>query len=55
MNFNLSEDQLSFQNLARDFAKKEMRDQAEKWDQERIFPIDVIKKSAKMGLLWSLY
>lgn len=49
MNFNLSEDQLSFQNLAGDFAKREMRDQAEKWDQERIFPVDVIKKSAEMG------
>ena len=49
MNFNLSEEQVSFQNLAGDFAKKEMRDQAEKWDQEKIFPIDVIKKSAEMG------
>ena len=49
MNFNLTETQLSFQNLAREFAIKEMRDQAEKWDQEKIFPVDVIKKSADMG------
>lgn len=49
MNFNLSEEQLSFKTLAGDFAEKEMRDQAEKWDQERVFPIGVIKKSAEIG------
>ena len=49
MDFNLSEDQLSFQNLARDFAEKEMREQASEWDQKKIFPLEVIKKSAKMG------
>ena len=49
MNFNLSEDQLSFQKSARDFAKKEMKEQAGEWDQQRIFPIETIKKSAEMG------
>ena len=49
MNFNLSEDQLSFQTLARDFAVKEMQDQAGEWDQKKIFPLEVIKKSAEMG------
>ncbi|MCY4321552.1 MAG: acyl-CoA dehydrogenase family protein [Bdellovibrionaceae bacterium] len=49
MNFNLSEDQLSFQSLARDFAIKEMQDHASEWDQKKIFPVEVIKKSAQMG------
>ena len=49
MDFNLSQEQLSFQKLARDFALKEMKEKAEQWDQKRIFPVDVIKKSAEMG------
>ena len=49
MNFNLTEDQVSFQSLARDFAKKELQSQAREWDEKKIFPIDVIKKSAEMG------
>ena len=49
MNFNLSEDQLSFQTLAKDFAIKEMQEPAREWDQKKIFPVDVIKKSAEMG------
>ena len=49
MNFNLSEDQLSFQSLAGDFAEKEMKERAAEWDEKKIFPKDVIKKSAEMG------
>lgn len=49
MNFNLTEDQLSFQTLARDFAEKEMKEQAAKWDETKYFPKEVIKKSAEMG------
>ena len=49
MNFNLTEDQLSFQILARELAEKEMKDQAAKWDEKKYFPKEVIKKSAEMG------
>ena len=49
MNFNLTEEQISFQTLARDFAEKEMKDQAGKWDEEKYFPKKLIKKSAEMG------
>ena len=49
MDFNLSENQISFQSLARDFAEKEMRDQAGEWDQKKIFPLDVIKKAGGLG------
>lgn len=49
MNFNLSEDQLAFQSLARDFAEKEMQNHAAEWDEKKIFPKEVIKKSAEMG------
>ena len=49
MDFNLSEDQLAFQTLARDFAEKEMKNLAAEWDEKKIFPKEVIKKSAEMG------
>lgn len=49
INFNLSEDQLTFKKLAREFANKEMAALAGKWDAEKIFPKDVIKKAADMG------
>lgn len=49
MNFNLTEDQKAFQSVARDFADKEIHPHAEKWDREKIFPKDTIKKSAELG------
>lgn len=49
MDFNLSENQLSFQSLARDFAQKELAPQAAEWDEKKIFPKDLIKKTAEMG------
>ncbi len=49
MDFNLSEEQLAFQALAGEFAKKELRERAAEWDEKKIFPKDVIKKSAEMG------
>ena len=49
MNFDLSEDQRAFQQAARSFAAAEMAPNAAHWDQECIFPIDVIKKAGELG------
>ncbi|MGI9549366.1 MAG: acyl-CoA dehydrogenase family protein [Bdellovibrionales bacterium] len=49
MNFNLTDEQKSFQSLARDFAKKELSPHAGRWDSEKIFPKKVIQKAAEMG------
>jgi len=49
MNFNLTDEQKSFQSLARDFANKELSPFAATWDAEKIFPKEVIQKSAEMG------
>ena len=49
MNFNLTEDQKAFQSVAKEFAEKELLPHAKKWDEEKIFPKDVIKKSAELG------
>jgi len=49
MNFNLSEEQEAFQQTAQTFAENELAPHAARWDQEQIFPVDVIKKSADLG------
>lgn len=45
----LNEDQINFYNVARAFADKELRPFSAKWDEELIFPVDTIKKSADLG------
>ncbi|SFB35526.1 hypothetical protein SAMN04515620_14916 [Collimonas sp. OK607] len=49
MDFDLSEDQRAFQQTARDFAAGEMASHAAHWDEECIFPLDVIKKAGALG------
>lgn len=49
MDFNLNENQISFQSLARDFAEKELAPLASQWDEKKIFPRETIKKTAEMG------
>lgn len=49
MDFNLSEDQLAFQEAARAFAQGEMAPLAAEWDEKKIFPTDVIEAAGKLG------
>lgn len=49
MDFDLSEEQLAFQQAAREFAIGEMAPNAERWDEEKIFPRDVIKAAGELG------
>lgn len=49
MDFSLSEDQLAFQQAARDFAQGEMAPHAAHWDEEKIFPRDVFQKGGELG------
>ncbi|MEN2424550.1 acyl-CoA dehydrogenase family protein [Chromobacterium vaccinii] len=51
MNFELNEDQIAFQQSARDFAERELAPHAAEWDAESIFPLDTIRKSGDMGFL----
>ena len=51
MDFNLSEDELGVQKLARDFNKKEIEPLAAGIDRDGRLPDDLIKKFAKSGLL----
>ncbi|WP_047249919.1 acyl-CoA dehydrogenase family protein [Chromobacterium subtsugae] len=51
MNFELNEDQIAFQQSARDFAERELAPRAAEWDAESHFPLDVIRQSGDMGFL----
>lgn len=50
MDFALSDEQEAIQEMARRFAEDELAPHAAKWDEEKHFPVDVIKKSAELGL-----
>ena len=49
MNFNLTEDQQMFADTAKQFADAEFSPLASKWDQEHIFPKEVIAKAGELG------
>ena len=50
MDFTITDEQRSFQALARDFANNELAPFAKEWDEKHIFPIPTLKKAAALGL-----
>jgi acyl-CoA dehydrogenase len=50
MDFQLSEDQLTVQKWAREFAESEIRPAAPEYDETEEFPWPVVKKAAEIGL-----
>lgn len=51
MDFALTEEQLAYQQTARQFAQKELKPNAAQWDRDSHFPVDVIKKTGELGFL----
>jgi len=49
VHFELSEEQALIQDAARRFAEDRLKPHAAKWDEEKIFPVDVMKESAELG------
>jgi hypothetical protein len=49
MDFALSEDHRAIQEAARQFAAAELAPHSAAWDEERHFPVDVIRKAAELG------
>ena len=49
MDFTLSEDQLAFQQTARDFARERLLPNAGRWDEERHFPAEELREAAALG------
>ena len=49
MDFELNEDQVAFADMARAFAQNEMEPHAAEWDQQQVFPVDVLRKAGELG------
>ncbi|WP_024352961.1 isobutyryl-CoA dehydrogenase [Brevundimonas naejangsanensis] len=49
MDFALTEDQRAIQDAARAFAEAELAPHSARWDEDKHFPVDVLKAAAEMG------
>jgi alkylation response protein AidB-like acyl-CoA dehydrogenase len=49
MDFNLSDDQRAIEDAARAFAAAELAPHSARWDEEKHFPVDVLRKAAELG------
>src|SRR3954470_24668866 len=50
MHFALDEDQIAVREMARDFAGEKIAPHALRWDEEKHFPVDVIREAASLGM-----
>jgi len=50
MQFALTEDQTAVRDMAREFAAEKIAPFAVKWDEERHFPVDVMREAAALGI-----
>ncbi len=48
--FELNEDQLAIQDMARAFASDRIAPQALQWDRDKHFPVDVLKETGPLGM-----
>lgn len=55
MDFNLSEQELAVQKLARDFAQNEIAPYVMKYDESQEFPMDIAKKLGEIGFLGIIF
>ena len=49
MDFNLSEEQEAFRDLAQSFAENELAPYAAQWDRDCTFPVETLRKAAALG------
>jgi alkylation response protein AidB-like acyl-CoA dehydrogenase len=49
MDFNLTDDQRAIEDAARAFAVAELAPHSARWDAEKHFPVDVLRKAAELG------
>jgi len=50
MQFALNEDQIAVRDMARDFAAEKIAPFALKWDEDKYFPVDVMREAASLGI-----
>ncbi|ABD88635.1 isobutyryl-CoA dehydrogenase [Rhodopseudomonas palustris] len=48
--FTLTDDQLAVRDMARDFAAERIAPHALQWDQDKYFPVEVIRQAAALGM-----
>ncbi|HEV2531528.1 isobutyryl-CoA dehydrogenase [Phenylobacterium sp.] len=49
MDFSLTDDQRAIEDAARAFATAELAPHSARWDEEKHFPVDVLRKAAELG------
>lgn len=55
MDFEFTEEQTQLRKSIRDFAESEIRPHVLDWDENQIFPLEVIKKAGALGLLGVIF
>jgi len=50
LDFQLSEEQIAIQDMARSFATEALLPHAEEWDEKLIFPVEALRSAAALGL-----
>src|SRR6202048_3223312 len=48
--FALNEDQIAVRDMAREFAAEKIAPHAVRWDEEKHFPVDVMREAAALGI-----
>src|SRR5437879_8838913 len=55
MEFEYTEEQIRLRKTVRDFAEAEIAPHVLEWDEEQIFPLDVIKKAGQLGFMGAIF
>jgi alkylation response protein AidB-like acyl-CoA dehydrogenase len=55
MEFDFTAEQIQLRKSVREFAEQEIRPHVLQWDEEEIFPLDVIKKAGELGFLGAIF
>ena len=50
MQFALNEDQIAVRDMAREFSAEKIAPHALRWDEEKHFPVDVMREAASLGI-----
>lgn len=50
MDFKLTDEHIAFRNMAQEFSRNRLQPNAERWDEESFFPVDVLREAAQLGM-----
>src|SRR6202451_462687 len=55
MEFDFTPEQIQLRKSVREFAEQEIRPHVLQWDEEEIFPLDVVKHAGQLGFLGAIF